>query len=147
MPEDFMKLHPANEENQITLTTRKVDVGPVLTYCKNDEVRRRTQHEYRSRCPGNIDVLQKILQGCHNKAQILGYPVIATRAYAGLESYQLRRSCSRGISYCITSILLVVCSLSSVITSIYPSPTFYITPGYVLTGIHRAGLPWSLLDA
>jgi Zn-dependent oligopeptidase len=49
-------------------------VGPVLTYCKNDEVRRRTQHEYRSRCPGNIDVLQKILQGCHNKAQILGYP-------------------------------------------------------------------------
>lgn len=38
MPEDFMKLHPANEVNQITLTTWKVDVGPVSTYCKNDEV-------------------------------------------------------------------------------------------------------------
>ena len=74
MPEDFMKSHPANEDNQITLTTRKIDVCPVLAYCKNDEVQRRTQHEYRSRCPGNINVLQKILQGCHNKAQILGYP-------------------------------------------------------------------------
>jgi hypothetical protein len=36
--------------------------------------------------------------------------------------------------------------LPSVVTSIYPSPAFYITPGYVLTGIHRASLSRSLLD-
>ena len=33
---------------------------------------------------------------------LLNQTVIATRAYAGLEPYQFRRSCSRSISYCIT---------------------------------------------
>jgi hypothetical protein len=66
------------------------------------------------------------------------------RAHAGLESH--RGAVQGAYPIVLLPRLLVVYSLSSVITSIYPSPTFYITPGYVLTGMHRAGLPRSLLN-
>jgi thimet oligopeptidase len=83
MPKDFMKSHPANEKGQIKLTTRYADVFPVLMYCKNDEVRRKSQYEYRARCPENIKVLQEIIEGCHVKAQILGYSSYAALDFEG----------------------------------------------------------------
>lgn len=83
MPEDFMKSHPANEEGQVKLTTRYADVFPVLIYCKSDETRRKTQYEYRARCPENIKILQEIIEGSQAYAQILGYPNYAALSLEG----------------------------------------------------------------
>ena len=80
MPEDFMKSHPADENGQVTLTTRHADKLPIATYCKSDEVRRILQREYCRRCPQNIDVLEKIVEICQAKAQLLDY-----RNYAELD--------------------------------------------------------------
>jgi Zn-dependent oligopeptidase len=45
-----------------------------LTYCKTDKVRQKIWSEYCARCPENIQILQQIIEECHTKAHILGYP-------------------------------------------------------------------------
>jgi thimet oligopeptidase len=74
MPDDFLKSHPADEGGHVTLTTQYMDLCRTLTYCKTDKVRQKIWSEYCARCPENIQILQQIIEECHTKAHILGYP-------------------------------------------------------------------------
>lgn len=86
MPEDFLKSHPADDNGQVTLTTRHADYFPIQSFCKSDDVRRQMQLSYRQRCPQNIEVLQQIIEGCQTQAEILGYPNYAELACQGRQT-------------------------------------------------------------
>lgn len=75
--------------------------------------------------------------------------VEVTRAYTGLEPYQLGRSCSRSKLYCVTSWsscnrhYIVFHLLVNLYTLALRSTSL---PYMSLTGLRQAGLPRSLID-
>src|SRR5262249_22364680 len=62
LPADYIARHKPNADGTITLATSDADVRPLLTFAKNEAVRRRMYAEWSNiGYPANIDVLQKMV--------------------------------------------------------------------------------------
>jgi thimet oligopeptidase len=58
----------------VTLTLEYPDYGPVITYAKSDDLRRRIYMAYQNRAyPKNIDVLDHMRAKRHELALLLGF--------------------------------------------------------------------------
>ena len=74
LPADFIARHPPDASGAVTLTTSAVDARPVLTYAKNEELRRRMLvATYNVAAPDNVAVLDRILRVRAEIARLLGY--------------------------------------------------------------------------
>jgi thimet oligopeptidase len=63
LPADFIARHPAAADGQITLTTDEPGYRPVLTYAKNDDLRKRLYLAYNGRAyPANEGLLKQVLE-------------------------------------------------------------------------------------
>lgn len=73
MPQDFLDAHPA-KDNKISLTTNYPDFFPVVTYAKDEGVRKELTVAFLSRAyPENAATLKTILKKRHEYAELLGY--------------------------------------------------------------------------
>jgi thimet oligopeptidase len=78
LPPDYRATHRPNGDGKIRITTQYPDVGPVMTYADDPEVRRRLLHEFMNRAyPENVAVLDTLLRQRYEFARLLGY-----RSYA-----------------------------------------------------------------
>jgi thimet oligopeptidase len=74
LPQDFIDRHKPGTDGRITLTVEYPDYGPVSTYAKSDDLRRRMYMAYQNRAfPKNIDVLDRMRQKRHELALALGF--------------------------------------------------------------------------
>jgi thimet oligopeptidase len=74
LPEDYRSSHRPNAEGKIRITTQYPDLGPVLSYADDPDVRRRLLHEFMNRAyPENVGVLDHLLTERHEFARLLGY--------------------------------------------------------------------------
>jgi len=75
LPQDYIDRHKPGADGKITLTVEYPDYGPVSTYAKNDDFRRKMYMAYQNRAwPKNIDVLDRMRQKRYELATTLGYP-------------------------------------------------------------------------
>jgi thimet oligopeptidase len=78
LPDDFIASHKPGADGKITLNINYPDYVPVMTYCKNDDVRKRLYMEYNNRAyPKNIEVLDRMIAKRGELANLLGYPTWA----------------------------------------------------------------------
>ncbi len=81
LPADYRAAHRPNGEGRIRVTTQYPDVGPVLSYADDADVRRRLLHEFMNRAyPENVAVLDRLLSERHEFARLLGYANFAAFA-------------------------------------------------------------------
>ena len=74
LPQDFIDRHKPGTDGKITLTMEYPDYGPVNTYAKSEDLRRRAYMVYQNRAfPKNIEVLDRMRQKRHELALLLGY--------------------------------------------------------------------------
>jgi thimet oligopeptidase len=74
LPADFVALHKPAADGTYTLTTEQPEVGPVLSFAKSADLRRRMFLAYSQRAyPKNVQVLKDLLQARQELATILGY--------------------------------------------------------------------------
>ena len=74
LPADFIAGHKADAEGKITLDINYPDYIPVMTFCKNDDVRKRLYFEYNNRAfPKNMDVLKHMITVRGEIANLVGY--------------------------------------------------------------------------
>lgn len=74
LPADYRSAHRPNGEGRIRITTQYPDIGPVLAYADDPDVRRRLLHEFMNRAyPENVAVLDRLLAERHQFARLLGY--------------------------------------------------------------------------
>jgi len=74
LPQDFIDAHKPGPEGKITLTIDYPDSIPVLTYAKNEDLRKRMYFAYNNRAyPQNIAVLDKMAAKRYELANILGF--------------------------------------------------------------------------
>src|SRR5262249_45790610 len=74
LPQDFIGRHKPGADGKVTLTTEYPDYGPVSTYAKSDDLRRRLYLAYQNRAyPKNLDVLDRLRQKRHELALTLGF--------------------------------------------------------------------------
>ena len=74
LPRDFIDRHKPGVDSRITLTVEYPDYGPVSTYAKSDDLRRRMYMAYQNRAfPKNIEVLDRLRQKRHELAVALGF--------------------------------------------------------------------------
>jgi thimet oligopeptidase len=71
MPAPFITAHRPDASGRITLTT--TESGPVLSFAKNEDVRRRMYIESARVFDANLPVLRRILNLRHQIARLLGY--------------------------------------------------------------------------
>jgi len=78
LPEDFIARHKPDATGAIVITTFDSDVRPVLTFAKNDDVRKRLYMEWANIAyPANVDVLNRILAMRAELAHHLGFETYA----------------------------------------------------------------------
>ncbi|MGH7731989.1 MAG: M3 family metallopeptidase [Candidatus Eiseniibacteriota bacterium] len=78
LPADYIANHKPGADGKITLNINYPDYVPVMTYAKNDEVRRRLYMEFQNRAhPKNLEVLDRMVAQRHELANLLGYPSYA----------------------------------------------------------------------
>ncbi len=78
LPADFIAAHKPGADGKITLDINYPDYVPVMTYAKNDDVRKRLYMEFQNRAyPKNIEVLDRLIAQRHVLANLLGYPTWA----------------------------------------------------------------------
>jgi len=78
LPDDFIASHKPGADGKITLNINYPDYVPVMTYCKNEDVRKRLYMEYNNRAyPKNIEVLDRMIAKRGELANLLGYPTYA----------------------------------------------------------------------
>jgi len=83
LPADFIALHKPDAAGVYTLTTEQPEVGPVLTFAKSADLRRRMYLAYDQRAyPQNVQVLKDLLTARQELATILGYARYADLATA-----------------------------------------------------------------
>jgi thimet oligopeptidase len=83
LPADFIALHKPDANGVYTLTTEQPEVGPVLTFAKSADLRRRMFLAYNVRAyPQNVQVLRDLLTARQELATILGYARYADLATA-----------------------------------------------------------------
>ncbi len=81
LPEDYLASHRPGADGRIRITTQYPDVGPVLSYADDPDVRRRALHEFMNRAyPENLPVLDALVAQRAEFARTLGYSSYA--AYA-----------------------------------------------------------------
>jgi thimet oligopeptidase len=74
LPQDFIDRHKPGADGKVTLTVEYPDYGPVSTYAKSDDLRRRMYMAYQNRAyPKNIDVLDRMRQKRYELATALGF--------------------------------------------------------------------------
>ncbi|WP_235737734.1 M3 family metallopeptidase [Nocardioides alcanivorans] len=74
LPEDWIAVHPADDQGNVTLTTDYPDVVPFLTYAADAEARRTVSHAFLNRgWPANDEVLGELLRVRHEHARLLGF--------------------------------------------------------------------------
>jgi thimet oligopeptidase len=78
LPADFIASHKPGEDGKITITINYPDYVPVMTYAKNEDVRKRLYMEFQNRAyPKNIEVLDRMIAQRGALANLLGYPTWA----------------------------------------------------------------------
>ena len=78
LPQDFIDRHKPGADGKVTLTVEYPDYGPVSTYAKNDDFRRKMYMAYQNRAwPKNIDVLDRMRQKRFELATTVGFPDFA----------------------------------------------------------------------
>jgi thimet oligopeptidase len=83
LPEDFLARHAPDAEGHRTLTTDYPDYQPVMTFAKNDALRRRMFLAYNTRAyPANQQILMEILTTRQQLAHTLGFSSWANLATA-----------------------------------------------------------------
>jgi thimet oligopeptidase len=83
LPADFIARHKSNADGTYTLTTEEPDVGPVLDFAKNGDLRRRMLVADLTRAyPQNEQVLKDLLTARQDLATLLGYKHYADLATA-----------------------------------------------------------------
>ena len=74
LPADFIALHKPAADGSYTLTTEQPEVGPVLTFSKSADLRRKMFLTYSQRAyPKNVQVLKDLLTARQDMATTLGY--------------------------------------------------------------------------
>ena len=74
LPQDFVDRHKPGADGKVTLTVEYPDYGPISTYAKSDDLRRRMYMAYQNRAyPKNIDVLDRMRQKRFELATALGF--------------------------------------------------------------------------
>ena len=74
LPQDFIDRHKPGTDGKVTLTLEYPDYGPVISYAKNDDLRRRIYMAYQNRAyPKNLDVLDRLRAKRHELALLLGF--------------------------------------------------------------------------
>ncbi len=74
LPDDYIEAHPPGEDGRVVITTQYPDLWPVLTYAKDEKLRRRLMKTFMNKGhPANLEVLDRLLARRHELATILGY--------------------------------------------------------------------------
>jgi thimet oligopeptidase len=74
LPADFVARHKPDTAGAVTLTSSTADAAPVLTYARNEALRRRMLVAMQNvAAPENTAVLQRILRTRYELARLLGY--------------------------------------------------------------------------
>ena len=74
LPQDYIERHKPGADGKVTLTMEYPDYLPVMTYAKNDDLRKRMYLDYQNRAyPKNMDVLDRMRQKRHELAVALGF--------------------------------------------------------------------------
>ena len=74
MPEDFVKAHEPGADGMATLDINYPDYIPTMTYCTNEEVRKKLYMEYQNRAyPKNTAVLRQLMDKRYELANLVGY--------------------------------------------------------------------------
>jgi thimet oligopeptidase len=83
LPADFIALHKPGADGAYTLTTEQPEYGPVLSFAKSADLRRRMFLAYGQRAyPKNVPVLRDLLAARQELATTLGYAHYADLATA-----------------------------------------------------------------
>jgi thimet oligopeptidase len=83
LPADYVALHKPGPDGTYTLTTEQPDVGPVLSFAKSADLRRKVYLAYNQRAyPANVQVLRDLLTARQQLATTLGYAHYADLATA-----------------------------------------------------------------
>ena len=74
LPQDYIDRHKPEADGSIKITTDYPDAGPVFSYAKNEDLRKRLYMEYNNRAfPKNIEVLDRMIAKRHELAGLIGY--------------------------------------------------------------------------
>ena len=74
LPQDFIDAHKPGPDGKVTLTVDYPDSIPVLTYAKNEELRKRMFFAYNKRAyPQNMEVLDRMTAKRYELADLLGF--------------------------------------------------------------------------
>lgn len=74
LPQDYIDLHPADENGLVKITTDYPDLYPVMTYATSDELRKELRIAARSRgYPANQKLLKQLISKRHELANMLGF--------------------------------------------------------------------------
>ncbi len=74
LPLDFIDRHKPGNDGKVTLTLEYPDYMPVISYAKNDDLRRRMYMAYQNRAfPKNLEVLDRMRTKRHEMALLLGF--------------------------------------------------------------------------
>jgi thimet oligopeptidase len=85
LPQDYIDNHPADENGVIRISTNTPDLNPVLSYSRNDDLRRRLFIASNNRgMPANTENLKQLISKRYELAQLLGYETYAAMAMDGL---------------------------------------------------------------
>jgi thimet oligopeptidase len=83
LPADYIDAHQPGADGKIRVTTDYPDVFPILTYARNDELRRRVRFEFDNRAyPKNMAVLDRMIARRAELARLLGFSSWADYAVA-----------------------------------------------------------------
>jgi thimet oligopeptidase len=74
LPADYIARHKPAADGTIRITTEYPDAVPVLTYARNEDLRRRLYMEYNNRAfPANMAVIDSLVAKRHRLATLLGF--------------------------------------------------------------------------
>jgi thimet oligopeptidase len=74
LPPDYREQHKPNDQGEVTLSTEYPDYLPVMTFGRNEELRRRMFSAFHNRAyPANREVLERMLKTRYDIAAALGY--------------------------------------------------------------------------
>ena len=83
LPQDYIDNHKPGPDGKIVLTTDYPDYIPVITYAKNEDLRKRMYMAYNNRAfPQNIAVLDRLAAKRYEVANLLGFKTWADYATA-----------------------------------------------------------------
>jgi thimet oligopeptidase len=75
LPADFIERHKADAAGAYSFSTNTVDAAPVLTYARDERLRRRMLVAVQNvAAPENMPVLSRILEARYELARLLGFP-------------------------------------------------------------------------